>query len=327
METYRNFLGDINSVKLNVGGKVFEVELSVFGKRESFFSMLFCGYIPHLKDENGFFFVDRDGTHFQIILDYLIYGGNYIRDSDINCTTKELYQIISEAKFYSLHELENIILEKLGIYLIEVGENMLNYHLTGGKAKIKYYSNFENAHAYNLGTEEGSINSSWQNNGMFVESKFLKNSDEYSYRDSNSIGSTWQNSLPGTSTGTVIVDLTQKINTLRKISRFCLFQMVSDGAVTSMRISYHNNTTDQFPAYDAQDWITAIDWAPVGKAETVDQNDLIEEDIDRSRIIKRTELWICPSFETRYLKIDAINDGSNGTNGYIEVRQLRAYEE
>jgi len=80
----------------------------------------------------------------------LIYGGKYIRDSDINCTTKELYQIISEAKFYSLHELENIILEKLGIYLIEVGENMLNYHLTGGKAKIKYYSNFENARLFFL---------------------------------------------------------------------------------------------------------------------------------------------------------------------------------
>jgi len=36
--------------------------------------MVFSRNLPFIKDDEGYLFIDRDGTHFQKILDYLEYG-------------------------------------------------------------------------------------------------------------------------------------------------------------------------------------------------------------------------------------------------------------
>ena len=71
-----------NQVKLNVGGHKFTTTLETIRSRECMLSTMFSGRFDLQADDKGYYFIDRDGTHFRYILNYLRDG--YDRDVNIN---------------------------------------------------------------------------------------------------------------------------------------------------------------------------------------------------------------------------------------------------
>jgi len=89
-------------VKLNVGGKYFiasEKTLTRGGKQSDFFTSLLSGRFGIQKDEKGRVFIDRSGTIFEPILEYLRTGILELPKG----ITKSM--ILREAEFYLLHDL------------------------------------------------------------------------------------------------------------------------------------------------------------------------------------------------------------------------------
>ena len=59
-------------IRLNVGGKIFCTSKTTLTRiPNTFFSALLSGEISSLKDETGAFFIDREGSWFEPILNYL----------------------------------------------------------------------------------------------------------------------------------------------------------------------------------------------------------------------------------------------------------------
>ena len=62
-------------VKLNVGGSKFETTLSTLTRHpDSMLAVMFSGRHEVPQDDDGYVFIDRDGTHFRIILNFLRTG-------------------------------------------------------------------------------------------------------------------------------------------------------------------------------------------------------------------------------------------------------------
>lgn len=87
-------------VKLNIGGHKFCTTSSTLTKYpNTFFTSLLQGRIPTTKDEDGAYFVDRDGQFFSPILTWL-------RTSEISFpNTMSKDDVLREAVFYSLQPL------------------------------------------------------------------------------------------------------------------------------------------------------------------------------------------------------------------------------
>ena len=87
-----------STVKLNVGGHHFATSLQTLTKDpNSMLAAMFSGKFEMKPSEDGTFFIDRDGTHFRFILNYLR-NGELILPEGATCH-KELE---AEAKFYQL---------------------------------------------------------------------------------------------------------------------------------------------------------------------------------------------------------------------------------
>jgi len=216
------------------------------------------------------------------------------------------------------------VLEKLGLYTFTYGQNLLNSHVTGGTLRIVQYTSIDGASSYNDGTFNGGEGDSWQNNGMFINQNPYKESEDFSYRSNRNTGSTWcNNGHLGRSTGVVVADVTNS-QTKVEISKFCAWQMISDGCTTDMKISYHNSQDDVFPKFDDQNWIAIVDWEKIRAGEWVPTGEL-DQTVNAESVMRCTEQWYTPTFSTRYLKVECKNDGSCNFPSYIEMRQLRAF--
>ena len=93
-------------VKLNIGGKLYQTSRSTLTKYKSFFFSLFSGRFQIEKDENSAIFIDREGKHFGLILNYLRDG---ILPPEMKVTVRAALK--AEAEFYQLedliHDLDN----------------------------------------------------------------------------------------------------------------------------------------------------------------------------------------------------------------------------
>ena len=93
------------NIKIDVGGRIFKTSLKTLRKEsESVLASMFSEKFDLKKEDDGSFFIDRDGTFFQHILDYL-------RDGKISDGILENYgsQIQKEAEFYGLSSLKEQI--------------------------------------------------------------------------------------------------------------------------------------------------------------------------------------------------------------------------
>ena len=90
-------------VHLNVGGHRFTTSLQTLRRdQESMLATMFSGRHKLLKEPDGCYFVDRDGTHFRHILNYLRDGfhAEMFPQDELS-----LRQIINEAQYYQLNGL------------------------------------------------------------------------------------------------------------------------------------------------------------------------------------------------------------------------------
>ena len=87
-----------STVKLNVGGHLFTTSLQTLTKDpNSMLAAMFSGKFEMKPSEDGTFFIDRDGTHFRFILNYLRNGELILPDG-----ATFLKELEAEAKFYQI---------------------------------------------------------------------------------------------------------------------------------------------------------------------------------------------------------------------------------
>ena len=90
-----------STIKLNIGGHYFTTSRQTLTKDpESELAAIFSSRSKFIECEDGAFFIDRDGTHFRFILNYLRTGKSVLPEG---ATT--LSQLLEEAKFYQIKEL------------------------------------------------------------------------------------------------------------------------------------------------------------------------------------------------------------------------------
>ncbi|KAL0205205.1 hypothetical protein P9112_000512 [Eukaryota sp. TZLM1-RC] len=94
---------------LNVGGKLFTTSIETLKKVEG-------SYLSTIDTNQELIFIDRDFTHFQLIL-------NFVRDGDVFLPSEcqSLLEIKAEAQFYRLPKLE----EKIDVLLAKLDPNVL----------------------------------------------------------------------------------------------------------------------------------------------------------------------------------------------------------
>ena len=87
-----------STVKLNVGGHFFTTSVQTLTKDpNSMLAAMFSGKFEMKPSEDGSFFIDRDGTHFRFILNYLR-NGELILPEGVTF----LKELEAEAKFYQI---------------------------------------------------------------------------------------------------------------------------------------------------------------------------------------------------------------------------------
>ena len=87
-----------STVKLNIGGQHFVTSVQTLRKDpNSMLAAMFSGKFDTKPSEDGSFFIDRDGTHFRFIL-------NYLRDGELILPegATALKQFQKEAEFYQI---------------------------------------------------------------------------------------------------------------------------------------------------------------------------------------------------------------------------------
>ncbi len=89
-------------VRLSVGGVIFETSVDTLcADPNSMLAAMFSGRHNVNTDEEGRYFIDRDGTHFRYILNYLRDGNTYI-PFDNQQLVDELYE---EVQFFNIENL------------------------------------------------------------------------------------------------------------------------------------------------------------------------------------------------------------------------------
>eukprot|EP00457_Paulinella_chromatophora_P005211 gb/GEZN01005225.1/.p1 GENE.gb/GEZN01005225.1/~~gb/GEZN01005225.1/.p1 ORF type:complete len:476 (-),score=86.17 gb/GEZN01005225.1/:101-1528(-) len=99
-----------DQIHLNIGGRFFYTSLATLtfaGGSTSFFASMFSGRFPIIWDKQDRIFIDRDGTYFRYILNYLRDGGAGWKASDLDLNLKQLKQLHKEARFYNIIPLKN----------------------------------------------------------------------------------------------------------------------------------------------------------------------------------------------------------------------------
>jgi len=90
-------------ILLDIGGKVFATSIPTLTNQKShYFTAMFSGKYSTKPNEEGTYFIDRNPTMFQFILDYL--RGEDLFLKDMNAKDKKL--LLRDAQYYQIHELE-----------------------------------------------------------------------------------------------------------------------------------------------------------------------------------------------------------------------------
>ena len=98
-------IAQMSAVKLNIGGSYFETSVQTLTSvPDTMLCAMFSGQFKLEKDPEGRYFIDRDGTHFDIILNFLRDGyTDYITDESIRL------KVIREARYYCLGSLVGML--------------------------------------------------------------------------------------------------------------------------------------------------------------------------------------------------------------------------
>ena len=87
-------------IKLDVGGHIFATTTTTLTRfPDTMLGAMFSGRHALTKDEAGFYFIDRDGTHFRYILNFLRSPESF----DSSCSS--MAELMLEADYYGLKDL------------------------------------------------------------------------------------------------------------------------------------------------------------------------------------------------------------------------------
>ena len=93
-------------IKLNIGGHLYTTSILTLAKDpQSMLAAMFSGRHSVKKEEDGSYFIDRDGTHFRYILNYLRDGG--FKDGTL--PSDILTELQTEAEYYQLSVLVDLL--------------------------------------------------------------------------------------------------------------------------------------------------------------------------------------------------------------------------
>ncbi|EFP09841.1 hypothetical protein CRE_21297 [Caenorhabditis remanei] len=97
-------------IQLDVGGTIFKTSKSTLTRFDGFFKTMLETSVPVEQNQSGHIFIDRDPTHFQVIL-------NFMRDGDVDLPDSEdtVKKISREANFYLLEGLMELCSRKLEV--------------------------------------------------------------------------------------------------------------------------------------------------------------------------------------------------------------------
>ena len=186
-----------NVITLNVGGQIYTTSKSTLcSQKESMLAAMFSGHHKLEKMENGSYFIDADGKHFGIILNYL--RGRIIYSTDLLEDRKTFMELEKEADFYNLVRLKDLVGIRLKRFR-SVAEEMKQEFIDsrdGNKYETKKKINFERGDFSNCCFEnitfrhEADFNSANLINTNFSGCTFLKN---VSFKNAELIKSNFSN--------------------------------------------------------------------------------------------------------------------------------------
>ena len=91
-------------LKLDVGGHKFTTSRTTLTSQpDSMLAAMFSGRHKLIQDEKGAYFIDRDGTHFRFILNYLRDG--HLGEGTLPEDRFQLQELVRESDYYQLTEL------------------------------------------------------------------------------------------------------------------------------------------------------------------------------------------------------------------------------
>ena len=105
-----------STVKLNVGGQHFVTSVQTLRKDpNSMLAAMFSGKFDTKPSEDGSFFIDRDGTHFRFVL-------NYLRDGELILPKGATFldELRKEAEFYQIQGILDNLKPPLQIFESEI---------------------------------------------------------------------------------------------------------------------------------------------------------------------------------------------------------------
>ena len=133
-------------IRLDVGGTHYSTSHSTLTKYpESMLGIMFSGRhdLKTMQCEDGSFFIDRDGTHFRFILNYLRDGEEAVES--FPKSVEILLELVREARYYQLDGLASVLRPLLCEYDV-VKENQIKFLFSSGSET--FYIDYQDPKGY-----------------------------------------------------------------------------------------------------------------------------------------------------------------------------------
>jgi hypothetical protein len=197
--------------------------------------------------------------------------------------------------------------------------NLLNSSFSGGSASvvaITGYSSLTGLENLNL-VYDNSLTAdctvSYSPSGPLCNTNGTADDKTTSFQAKQAIGATWYASMAN-SVGVLIIDAGSVIN----FSEARVFQMFSDGKTTQIRLSAHSSTGSIAPAWNDTGWSVITPGnngiSDIGAGAQATNN----------RVTSPTVLSL-GARSSRYLKVEAYNNGTYGDGAFIELHSLKLF--
>ena len=158
--------------------------------------------------------------------------------------------------------------------------------------------------------------SSWYPQGTLCDEAPTTDDPDISTKTDEDSGATWRTDNLG-ETGVLVVDACYDGScTIIDFNEVRIFQMFSDGKTTHVRLFTHDKQGDTPPEWNDPGWKKLTGFEPIGGGRNVSADGLTVGD--------PAILSVEPSL-TRYLLIEARNDGTLGDESYIELRSVKLF--
>ncbi|MCA9534358.1 MAG: hypothetical protein KC593_11785 [Myxococcales bacterium] len=208
------------------------------------------------------------------------------------------------------------------------GLNVLNGDNTGGTARVMTITavDSEGVEDANLVYSDDLLadcEANWEPSGTLCDDDrnvpATRDSATESWRVDSDVGATWDafDGNDGPVTGQLIIDACATGCSTIQFSEARVFQMFSDGKTTHVRFYVHPGRDGTVPAWDDAGWRALGAERAVGPGR--------HDTTDGSLVTAPTRIVFGEVAETRYLRIEARNDGSYGDENYIELRSVKLF--